>query len=80
MIKTFTQNDLIRYYYNEMSEEEKTEIENALVIDPNLMEEYREISTTARLINEVEVSPSERTISNILSYSKKINVNSVCNS
>lgn len=69
MIKTFTENDLIRYVYGETSENEKTEIENAAVCDPEMDEELRFLKSIYQDLNELVITPSERVISKILNYS-----------
>jgi hypothetical protein len=69
MIKTFTENDLIRYIYGETSENEKTEIENAAVCDPEMDEELRILKSIYQDLNELVIVPSERVISKILYYS-----------
>jgi hypothetical protein len=69
MIKTFTENDLIRYIYGETSENEKTEIENAAVCDPEMDEELRILKSIYQDLNELVIVPSERVISKILNYS-----------
>ena len=40
MIQTFTQNDVIRYVYEETSEEENLLIQDALVHDTEMLEFY----------------------------------------
>ena len=44
MIRTFTQDDVIRYVYHETSEEESQEIEKAMLCDAELQTMYKEIS------------------------------------
>jgi anti-sigma factor RsiW len=53
MTKTFTQNDLIRYIYDETSHEESIEIQKALLCDNALHEEHKRLSTTVRLLDEL---------------------------
>jgi hypothetical protein len=71
MIKTFTQDDVIRYVYNETTAEENEEIENALVWDTHLAEFYQDVvKITKRLDKTVEPpSPKQETINRILQYS-----------
>ncbi len=70
MIKTFTQDDLVRYIYQETTAEESIEIETALIFDEDLSERYNELSKTVNLLEQVQVKPSESSIDRILSYSK----------
>ncbi len=74
MTKTFTQNDVIRYVYEETSERETKEIEKALLCDAKLEEMYKEIVSMKADLNKATKSPSDRVISNILNYSKSLNL------
>ncbi len=78
MIKTFTQNDVLRYYYNETSEQESAEIKQALIINADLMEVYKQLKSSGSLLDEVKKEPSKQVIDKILNYSKFKNLNSVC--
>ena len=77
MIKTFTQNDLIRYIYQETTKEENTEIENALIFDDGLLDELNELQLTVDGISKIERSPSQKSIDNILSYSKSYDLHAM---
>lgn len=78
MIKTFTPNDVIRYLYNETSEEENKAIAQALIIDAELLEIYMQLKQSAEKLDEIEKDPSENVINNILNYSKSKDLDSVC--
>ncbi len=59
MTKTFTQNDLIRYIYDETSNEESSELQQALLCDGSLQEEYKSLSSVKSMLDELlESSPS----------------------
>jgi len=61
MTKTFTQNDLIRFIYDETSHVESTEIQHALLCDYKLQEEYKNLSSTKSMLDELmEPSPSSK--------------------
>lgn len=77
MIKTFTQNDLIRYIYQETNEQENKEIEEALLFDNKLFDAYRKLMEVSEELNRLEKSPSEKVINKILNYSKSLNLHSV---
>jgi len=77
MIKTFTQNDLIRYIYQETTKEENTELETALIFDEGLSSDLSELQQTVFAINKVEKSPSQFSIEKILDYSKTYEVHAV---
>lgn len=70
MIKTFTQDDLVRYIYQETTPEESIEIETALIFDEQLAETYNNLSGTVESLKAVNLKPSEHTVDKILSYSK----------
>ena len=61
MTRTFTQNDLIRFMYEETSHEESTEIQHALLCDNKLQDEYKSLSSTKSMLDELlETSSSSR--------------------
>ena len=72
MIKTFTQTDLIRYLYRETTEEEKNEIDRALVRDGNLKALYNEVCAALKDLDKATLQPSESTLFNILNYSRTL--------
>ena len=69
MVKTFTSNDVVRYFYGEISKDEKQEIEEAIAFDSSLQDVYVELEENSRLLN-FEVKPKASSIQNILNYSK----------
>ncbi|GAB3705183.1 hypothetical protein GCM10027592_37340 [Spirosoma flavus] len=70
MIKTFTQDDVIRYVYEETSPEENLLIEDALMSEPDLMTFFLEALELRALMNKIEREPRVNTIQSILNYSK----------
>ncbi|HNP19251.1 MAG TPA: hypothetical protein PKL31_12500 [Fulvivirga sp.] len=74
MIRTFTQDDVIRYVYNETSEEENKEIEKAMLCDPELQMTFKEIRGIKNRLDEAVKSPSDKVTNNILNYSKTLNL------
>ncbi|MEM7548326.1 MAG: hypothetical protein AAF363_01530 [Bacteroidota bacterium] len=74
MIKTFTQNDLISFIYNETSREKKEEIEKALLCDIQLQEEINKLKEAVKSLDEVVLNPSNKVINNILKYSESISL------
>jgi hypothetical protein len=70
MIKTFTQNDLIRYIYHETSEKEEQEINKALLADAELRTLYNSLHDLKKEMDKAQLNPSSTTVLNILSYSK----------
>jgi anti-sigma factor RsiW len=76
MIKIFTQTDLIRYLYQETSEEEKREIDKALTKDTELRTLFTELSSVKKELDASKAEPSNETVNKILSYSKNSRVQS----
>ncbi len=70
MIKTFTQDDVIRYVYEETSPEENLLIEDALMSEPDLMTFFLEALELRALMNKIERQPRKNTVQYILNYSK----------
>ncbi len=71
MIQTFTQNDILRYAYEETTTEENQQIEELLMHDHELLLFYLDIMDLKAGLNKVELEPSTRVIDTILSYSKE---------
>lgn len=70
MIKTFTQDDVIRYVYEETSPEENLLIEDSLMSEPELMTFFLEALELRALMNKIEREPRRNTVQSILTYSK----------
>jgi hypothetical protein len=74
MTKIFTPNDVIRYFYNEVSVYERQEIETALLWDNDLAEYHQELIQLEGALNKIKKEPSQRVIENILNYSKSFSL------
>jgi hypothetical protein len=70
MIKTFTQDDVVRYVYEETSPEENLLIEDALMSEPELMTFFLEALELRALMNKIERQPRTSTVQAILNYSQ----------
>lgn len=70
MTKTFTQDDVVRYVYEETSPEENQLIEDALMMEPALMTFFFEALELRALMNKIERQPRQNTVESILSYSQ----------
>ena len=70
MIKTFTQEKLLRYVYNELPADEQAELEQALVHDPELASCCADLLLAQRCLDGLNRGPSERATSSILQYSR----------
>ncbi len=72
MTQTFTstQDDVIRYLYNETSSQENTLIEDALLYDKELLNFYLDCADLKSGLDKIQLSPPERVIERIFNYSK----------
>ena len=68
MTKTFTQDDVVRYVYEETSDEENLLIEEALMSRPPLMGFFLDALELRALMDKIERAPRPATIDAILSY------------
>jgi hypothetical protein len=72
MIKTFTQNDLIRFLYHETSEKETKEINKALLCDSELQAQYKELNAVRHELDSARLEPSAASVQNILHYARSM--------
>ena len=77
MTKTFTQDDVVRYLYNEIPKIEKARFEEAMICDTSLLDLYHELNAAKLHLEEIKESPSNRVIKNILDYSKSFDLHSM---
>ncbi|MFN0275381.1 MAG: hypothetical protein ACKVPJ_06540 [Chitinophagales bacterium] len=70
MTKTITQDNLIRFMYNETSAEEASLIEEALKADWELREIYEQMLESKNQLDKAVASPKKIVIDTILAYSK----------
>ncbi len=72
MTQTFTstQNDVVRYLYNETSNHENSFIEDALLYDKDLLNFYLDCADLKSGFDKIQLSPPDRVIERILHYSK----------
>jgi hypothetical protein len=76
MIKTSTQNELVQYIYNELADNATVLLEKAFTHDDELVEGCSELLLIQSLMDASYKSPSERSINNILNYSKSLSLQS----
>lgn len=77
MTKTFTQNDVIRYIYQETTADENLEIQQAMLFDSELANAYKILKQTIEALNEISLQPSDKSIEHVLTYSKSINLQDI---
>ncbi|MEO9965569.1 MAG: hypothetical protein ABJF11_07270 [Reichenbachiella sp.] len=69
MITTFTENDLLRYIYGEFQDNEKTDIENAIVCDSELEAKFFNLKLDSSILDGLIFDPAEFTIDKIFNFS-----------
>ena len=72
MYKTFTQNDLIRFLYKEMTSEESILLREALLNDSDLFDTYYELKSSMNLLDSEPflLTPSNFRLANIKSFAR----------
>ena len=73
MTKTFTQDDVVRYLYNEIPQNEKASFEEQLICNTTLLDMFHELRAVKNQLEQIEETPSDDVINNILEYSRNIN-------
>ena len=77
MTKTFTENDLLRFLYEDLSVKERKEITKALVSEPHLRRRFKELEVLKEQLNQVAIKPPQRVVDRIISYSRNIETTDV---
>jgi hypothetical protein len=67
---TSTQNEIIRYVYNETSASENVLIEKSISSDEEMLNFYLECIYIKEDLHLIVLSPKDKTINNILDFSK----------
>jgi hypothetical protein len=70
-MQSFTQEDLVQFLYQESSPEKTAQIKAALEADWNLREEFEVISSAAKGLEKILLSPRKVAVDNILKYAEK---------
>ena len=77
MTKTITRDDVLRYIFNETSEEENLAIEKQLIVNSSLMDYYKLSCETVNEVRKVEIEPSDKVTDNILNFSDALRFESI---
>ena len=72
MPESSTLNDLMLYYFNETDMTDAVLIQQSIDNDVETEEEYNAIVVTMDYIDKSMVNPSEKSIQNILNYSRSL--------
>ena len=67
----FTQEDLVRYLYQETSESKRAAIRAALLTNEGLRESFEKLLSAQQNLASASYSPSARSVDNILKYAAK---------
>jgi hypothetical protein len=67
---TSTQNEILRYVYNETSSSENVFIENSIAKSNELLDYYLDCLEIKKNLSSVVLYPKDSTLNNILEYSK----------
>lgn len=76
MTKVFSQNDLVRYIYQETSPAESKVIEVLIATDPKFNKQYKELKDSYDALKKNTSSPPDRVIDSIIQYSREANIKS----
>lgn len=71
MIEIYTTNDLLLYLYNETEMTESVLIQKAIDYDAETEAEFEQLKKAISYLDKLLEAPSDKSISNILNYSKK---------
>jgi anti-sigma factor RsiW len=74
MIKTFTQDDLVLYVYDELPYEAKARLEQALAHDQELAVQCSELLMAKVDLEKAAYSPSHKVVNHILTYSRNLSL------
>lgn len=74
MTKTFTKNDLVRFLYDEINEDERLVIKESLSVDMELRASLDELKEGKELIDAFYLKAPEDVFSRILYISKNLTV------
>ena len=77
MTKTFTENDAVKYVYNELKGSKKAEFEKALMYNALMAEYVNELLIMKATIDNIKKEPSDKVINSILEYSKSFSLHVV---
>ncbi len=77
MIKTFTPNDVLRYTYGEIFlTQEKEELEAEIIKSDELSDVFFQTTFMMKALDEIKREPSDRTIEEILNFSRSFKYSS----
>jgi len=76
MTKTFTNDDLLKFLYDELNEDERLEVTEALYADMELRANFNEMKEAKKLVDHFSMKAPSDVVSRILYASKNLTVSS----
>lgn len=70
MIKTFTKNDLLRYLYDELPNQEREEMMHAQLTDSEVEHDTEELEDVKQLLDGFRMKAPQEAVDKILAYSR----------
>jgi len=74
MTKTFTENDLVRLIYNDLTQREKNDLQYQLLKNGALLRRLTELESVKDDLDEVLVKAPRRAVDNIMAFSREFEV------
>ena len=71
MIKTFTKNDLLRFLYDELPNQDRDEVASMKLTDETVENETHEMERVVKLLDGFKMKAPQDAVDNILEYSRK---------
>ena len=72
MLQIYTENELLLYFYGELSQEDSESIESELAVNKNLQTKLDNLKSAIGLIAQLEEEPSKTSIDLVMEYSKTV--------
>ena len=71
MIKTFTKNDLLRFLYGELPNQERDDVMNMQITDESVEHETHEMESVVKLLDGFRMKAPQDAVDYILEYSRR---------
>lgn len=71
MINTFTKNDLLRFLYDELPNQDRDDVMNMQLTDESVEHETHEMEYVVKLLDGFRMKAPQHVVDNILEYSRK---------
>ena len=72
MTKTFTEDDLVRFLYDEVNEDERVDIKASIQADFRLLDKVNELKRLMGLLDDFQMKAPDDVVSRILYASKNL--------